>query len=492
RSGQQSEYARLHLGRALRHAGALAAAGVLLLLRTVMRPVGMLFSGIFRDLSAPFIQFWRGISHMLDAMRSASKQGENSLLVGADYFKRGFAAYRHLGATALSYLLPLSAATVLCLTAWSVLRTPYSLAVTYNNKLLGYVENETVWEEAEHRVLSRIQAVNASDSFDARPVFNVVSVDVAARTTAGDLTDNIIAESSDKIKEATGLYVGNTLVGVCTDDAAVQQMLDTTLAAAQPTDDPAARVAFVNAISKDRGLYFTDSISNLAQLESTLQTNNWLQTKVLKTETYEAAIEFETIEEESDTIYKGSTRTKQRGVNGKRNVTDDVTYINGVEVERVNVSEEIIAEAKPKIVLVGTKQGGYGGSYTGPVTQGSGALGWPVPDYNYTTTEFVRGHRGLDICAAYGTTVFAADGGTVVEAGWHWSWGNYILIDHGNGITTRYAHNSQLLVGVGATVAKGTPISLIGSTGTSSGNHCHFEVTVNGGLVNPRSYIVQP
>ncbi|MEG2931814.1 MAG: hypothetical protein RR825_08495, partial [Ruthenibacterium sp.] len=199
RLGQQTEYTLLRLGRTLHHAFAAMARGALLLLRTVIRPIGILFAGIWRDLSAPFVQLQHGIAHMFAAMRSASKQGENPLAVGADYFKQGVSAYRHLGATALSYLLPLTAAAVLCLTAWSVLRTPYSLAVTYNDKFLGYVENETVWEEAEHRVLSRIQAVNASDTFDARPVFNVVSVNVAARTTAGDLTDDIIAESSDKI-----------------------------------------------------------------------------------------------------------------------------------------------------------------------------------------------------------------------------------------------------------------------------------------------------
>ena len=112
-----------------------------------------------------------------------------------------------------------------------------------------------------------------------------------------------------------------------------------------------------------------------------------------------------------------------------------------------------------------------------------------MPNYSYITTRFGQGgHRGVDICGPYGTPIYACDGGTVIEAGWHWSWGYYIKIDHGNGMATLYAHNSSLLVSAGQTVTAGQCISLMGSTGNSSGNHCHLEVYVNGGLVNPLAF----
>ena len=495
RIGLQAEYAALRLWRGVRRAAHLLVLGALLLVRTFLRPIGALFIGIWRDLTAPFLYLASGLRNMNTAVRDAKKQGENGFQAGLAYFKRGLLAYRHIGLAAISYVLPLSAAAVLALTVWSVLRTPYSLAITYNDKMIGYVESENTWEEAQKKVLSRIQASNTDETFDARPVFNVVAVDVAARRNAGELANVIISESSDKIQEATGLYVGSTLAGVCSDSAEIQHLLDTTIVSAQPLDDPTARVEFVNSITLDSGLYYTASISNLAQLESTLQANNWLQTKTIRVETTEnVVIDFETVEEENDAYYKGTTRTTQRGVNGLKNVTDEVTYIDGVEVSRVTLSEEIIKDATPKIVQIGTKENAYGtGSYNGAVQQGSGALGWPVPNYSYTTTEFGQGnHRGIDICAPYGTPVYACDGGTVIESGWHWSWGYYVLIDHGNGITTRYAHNSTLLVSAGMNVSKGQNIALMGSTGTSSGNHCHLEVTVNGGLVNPRNFIIQP
>lgn len=488
RIGLQFEYAILRIGRTVKHGFRLLAMGILLLLRTFLRPIGGLFAGIWRDLSSPFVRLYLGVRHAFQVMRDASGRGESAFAAGVAYAKQGFKAYRHIGATALSYLLPLAAASILALTVWSVLKTPFSLAVTYNDKMIGYVESEAVWESAKKRVADRIRASSPDETFDARPQFNVVSVQVDARRDVLDMVDVIISESSDQIQSATGVYIGDTLAGICTDGAGVQQMLDTTLTAALPQDDPSARVEFVNSVTTETGLYFTDSISTLTQLESTLQSNNWLQVKLLRTEVHNEPIPFESVEEENPNAYKGSTRVKQRGVDGEKVVTDDVSYINGVEIDRVTLSEEIIKEPVNRITTVGTKQTGGAGSYNGSVMQGSGALIWPVPNYSYTTTEF-GGHRGLDICAPYGSQVLACDSGTVVEAGWHWSWGNYILIDHGNGITTRYAHNSQLIAVLGQNVAQGQLIALVGSTGTSSGNHCHLEVTVNGGLVNPRAYL---
>lgn len=89
-------------------------------------------------------------------------------------------------------------------------------------------------------------------------------------------------------------------------------------------------------------------------------------------------------------------------------------------------------------------------------------------------------HKGADICAPYGTPIYAADSGVVTTAGYHYSYGNYVIINHGNGYRTLYAHASRLNVHVGQAVSQGDVIAYVGSTGNSSGNHCHFEVYVNG------------
>ena len=129
--------------------------------------------------------------------------------------------------------------------------------------------------------------------------------------------------------------------------------------------------------------------------------------------------------------------------------------------------------------------------------QGTGQLGWPVSGeitspYGYRvhpiwgTTIY---HSGIDIGVDEGTPVHAADGGVVVWSGWMGGYGYAVVIDHGNGLSTLYGHNSELAVDEGQSVAKGQVISYAGSTGNSTGPHVHFEVRVNGDSVDPMGYL---
>ena len=129
--------------------------------------------------------------------------------------------------------------------------------------------------------------------------------------------------------------------------------------------------------------------------------------------------------------------------------------------------------------------------------QGTGQLGWPVSGeitspYGYRvhpiwgTTIY---HSGIDIGVDEGTPVHAADGGVVVWSGWMGGYGYAVVIDHGNGLSTLYGHNSELAVDEGQSVAKGQVISYAGSTGNSTGPHVHFEVRANGDPVDPMGYL---
>lgn len=128
-----------------------------------------------------------------------------------------------------------------------------------------------------------------------------------------------------------------------------------------------------------------------------------------------------------------------------------------------------------------------------------GEMLWPVPDHYRITSPFgyrihpIYGyrnfHRGIDIACYYNTKIVAANSGVVIVAGWHYSYGNYIIIDHGGKKATVYGHNTKLLVKVGQHVKKGQVISLSGSTGESTGPHLHFEVRENGVVVNPLNYL---
>ena len=139
-----------------------------------------------------------------------------------------------------------------------------------------------------------------------------------------------------------------------------------------------------------------------------------------------------------------------------------------------------------------------GGGYQGSVSSSSGGYTWPVPGHTRVTSTFgyricpyhgAELHSGIDIPASTGNSVVAAKGGKVIIAGWYYSYGKAVVIDHGNGVTTLYGHNSALNVSVGQVVKKGQTIARIGSTGNSTGPHCHFEVRVNGTPRNPMSYL---
>ena len=98
-------------------------------------------------------------------------------------------------------------------------------------------------------------------------------------------------------------------------------------------------------------------------------------------------------------------------------------------------------------------------------------------------------HSGIDIGNSYGTSIYASDGGTVTYSGWMSGYGYLIIIDHGNGYQTYYGHNSSLVASLGQKVHKGQLIARMGSTGRSTGNHCHFGIKLNGTFLNPLNYL---
>ncbi|MGJ5676410.1 MAG: murein hydrolase activator EnvC family protein [Nostochopsis sp.] len=115
----------------------------------------------------------------------------------------------------------------------------------------------------------------------------------------------------------------------------------------------------------------------------------------------------------------------------------------------------------------------------------SSPFGWRV----HPILGYRRFHSGQDFAASYGSTIRAADSGTVIFAGWYGGYGNAAIIDHGNGISTLYGHTSQLYVSEGQTVKRGQAIAAVGSTGLSTGPHLHFEVRKNGTPVDPMNYL---
>ena len=135
---------------------------------------------------------------------------------------------------------------------------------------------------------------------------------------------------------------------------------------------------------------------------------------------------------------------------------------------------------------------------SGGSVSGTGQFIWPVPSCTYLTSRFglrvhpiygtTKSHTGVDIGAASGATIVAADGGTVVMAGVNSGYGNCVMIDHGNGYKTLYGHMSSIAVSNGQTVSQGETIGYVGSTGVSTGPHCHYEVWKDGSRIDPEQF----
>lgn len=133
-----------------------------------------------------------------------------------------------------------------------------------------------------------------------------------------------------------------------------------------------------------------------------------------------------------------------------------------------------------------------------PVKDSGGRFCWPTPSTTYITSPYGtryhpvqkrnKTHTGIDIGAGHGASIVAAEGGTVLRAGWNSGYGNYVVIDHGGGVQTLYGHCSALTVKSGQSVSRGQQIALVGSTGVSTGPHLHFEVLINGSYTDPMSY----
>lgn len=187
---------------------------------------------------------------------------------------------------------------------------------------------------------------------------------------------------------------------------------------------------------------------------------------------------------EAANLFKGQVQVKVDGSVGVKAVEAQLIKENGVPVKRLVLSEKVVKNPSTRIVAKGIK--------TPPKTAASGIFAKPFSRGKFSSPfgrRWGRMHTGIDWSMPIGSPVKSADGGTVVSAGRDGAYGNCIVISHGNGFKTLYAHNSRILVKVGDKVYKGQLIAKSGNSGRSTGPHLHFEVQKNGVQVNPLKYL---
>ena len=184
-----------------------------------------------------------------------------------------------------------------------------------------------------------------------------------------------------------------------------------------------------------------------------------MHVKTVEEATREEPVPFPTTYINNGEMYKGESRVVTDGVEGLKEVTYRVTRENGEEIDREKLSERIIEEPVARVVERGT----------------ASRFAWPVAGGGRLSQGFSGRHIGIDIAGSSGTSILAAESGTVVRSAWGSAEGNYIVIYHGD-YWTVYLHNSQNLVSAGQKVSRGQVIAKLGSTGNSTGPHLHFEV----------------
>lgn len=197
--------------------------------------------------------------------------------------------------------------------------------------------------------------------------------------------------------------------------------------------------------------------------------------------TYTVSIPYSTEVTHDDSMWPWQETVTQAGQSGQKEVVEEIMRENGQEVSRRKISERILSYPVTRKLVRGSKQ---------VPEMGSGELAWPVQ--GTITSKFGPRwgsyHRGVDIGAASGTPIIAADSGMVVFAGWNGGYGNLVKIAHGSNMQTWYAHLSKFAVSTGQEVKKGDVIGYVGSTGVSTGPHLHFEVHVDGVANDPLGF----
>ena len=446
--------------------------------------------------------------------------------------------------TVFNYVAPVVSFIILVGLIHENTNLQFALEVEYNDKMIGYIAKESDFDESEKIMQSRIVYEEYQPPLDTVPKYTLKVIDEEELSTVNEIADELIAASGNEITEASGLYVDGVFYGAVEDAAPIRALLDSMLDQYR-TGSENERVDFVQDVELSKGLYLLSSLVEPEEMEAVLTSEvegevtytvvegdaptlisqkmdipysqlkalnpgieesllvgqevlisnqvNFLTVKRTVTEVYEEDIPFGTEEVVDANYAKGYQAVRSSGVLGKRLVTADVVYVNGLEEDRTEVDSVVLKEPVDQVVTVGTAEPiqVLSSSSGGSAASSSGGFIWPVDGGHVTCgINGYWGHTGMDIGANRGTVIRAAASGTVVKAvRQYYAYGIHVKISHGNGIYTLYAHMSQLAVSYGDYVQQGQIIGYVGQTGNAYGNHCHFEIIINGRFMDPSKYI---
>ena len=490
-----------------------------------------------------------GAGFPLAARRLRDTAARHPLLVIPQAFTLpvlAFRRHRKAAAALLNIAAPAAAVMLLCLTVQHWSHTRFALVLEYGGEQIGYISDEAVFANAANMAAERVINTDNSFQIDRKPKLTIAVAPKDALLSEATICDRLLRSSSDSISQASGLYVDGKFEGALASRSELDALLAGILDSYREKSDDQAE--FVQEVKILDGLYPItavvhreqmhayltssavtekqvtvqegDSVSRIAARNamtvSELQALNpglkesvtigqsllvqrahpFLRVQVRRTVEYTETIAYATKKVEDTKQYMGYEAVRTQGKDGVRKLTAEIVLLDGAEQSWEILSSVVTQPPVDKVIVVGAKK------YSPDVKIGDGvATGkflWPVPScasvygsYGYRGRKL---HKGIDISGQGidGQPIIASDGGTVIAvntSGWGGGYGLYVLIDHGDGYVTRYAHCSQILVRNGQKVTQGQMIARVGNTGDSRAPHCHFEILINGAAKNPMSFV---
>lgn len=410
-----------------------------------------------------------------------------------NYNKKSFSSAKTFFIRAVAFLL--IASVILGVATFINTRSTKVTAtkILYDGETIGYIKNA---EDIEAIKKSTLKKLNTNKDFeiDARSTktepYNILSNDA--------LSDKLIQKIAPDYIKVCEVYIDDNLICAVKDQMTAHSAINEILEAEKKQSQKSS-VSFAENISYRYAFYKSsdENIWSKERFSLALKTFELLTPQRVECETKISDVPYDTVDIETNTLFIGDSRIRRKGQKGSEYVIDLVTYIDNKKVLSQNLTSLSIKQPVSQVVEKGMRAESISmGGYT--VTQTSGYFCWPVVGLHVVTSPYgwrsLGNHKGIDISGsgASGSLIVAGASGVVTAAGWSTTgYGNYVKIDHGNGVETLYAHmlDDSIMVSVGEHVSKGYAIGRVGNTGYSFGAHLHFEVRINGTQVNPAWYI---
>lgn len=500
---------------------------------------------IFHFLVSSFIDRLKVSEQLAMNIRKAKKEGKKQYRKAfAEFIGKFIFGEDGLLYTLFNYIMPIVSVVFAVGIIKYGSRLEYGISVKYNGKDIGIISAESDFENAEREVKQRLSnSLGNEDSENIQADFSLKVVSENDKyISSEELADVMLSSVSDVVYtvRAYGIYIDGEFIGAVKDKDKVQEALDDRLLNYH-VEGFVKNISYVNDVTYVKGVYLEESLMEEADAISLLTSEkektavyivqpddtevkicqkygmeldefeelnpsvkkrmipgtmltvkeheSYLPIQYIKEMETLSFLDYETIEVETTSLNVGVRSIIVKGEKGEKKSEVEITYVDGVERSRNVISTRITKEPVMEQVGVGT----YSARPDSPdiVLEGSGEFSWPV-NGGWISDVFIsdRNHKGLDIAADMGTEIYAAGDGIALSAGWNsGGYGNVVMIDHLNGYQTVYGHMSKVAIDEGQYVTKGQLIGYVGSTGDSTGPHCHFEVRYQGVCYNPANYL---